>query len=89
MISHATDRFWESFSLLPERVQKQAEKAYEQWKADPFHQGLHFKCIHKTKSVYSVRIGIGYRALGRRHGEEMIWFWIGPHEAYNQIIKKL
>ena len=89
MISHTTDRFWKSFSLLPGRIQKQAEKAYEQWKADPYHPGLHFKCIHNATSVYSVRIGIGYRALGRHHGEQIIWFWIGSHEAYNEIIKHL
>jgi hypothetical protein len=89
MKSHATDRFWKSFSLLPERIRKQAERAYGQWKMNPYHPGLHFKCIHKKKSVYSVRIGIGYRALGRRHGEQMIWFWIGTHEAYNELIKEL
>lgn len=89
MISHATNQFWKTHSLLPERIQKQAEKAYEQWKANPFHPGLHFKCIHKVKSVYSVRIGIGYRALGRRHEDQMIWFWIGTHEAYNELVKRL
>lgn len=89
MISHTTDRSWKSFSLLPKWIQKQAEKAYAQWKQDPLHPGLHFKCIHKAKSVYSARIGIGYRALGRRHGDEMIWFWIGPHEAYNELVKRL
>lgn len=89
MISRATDRFWNSFSLLPERVQQQAEKAYGQWQENPLHPGLHFKCIHKGKSAYSVRIGIGYRALGRRHGDTMLWFWIGPHEAYNELVKRL
>lgn len=89
MISHTTDQFWKAFALLPERIQKQAEKTYEQWKTDPSYPSLSFKCIHKPKSVYSVRIGIGYRALGRRHGEAIIWFWIGPHEAYNELIKRL
>jgi hypothetical protein len=89
MISHATDRFWKAFSLLPVRIQRQAAKAYAQWQNDPSHPGLHFKCVHQAKAVYSVRIGISYRALGRRHGEEMIWFWIGSHEAYNEMIKHL
>jgi hypothetical protein len=89
MISHATNQFWKSLSLLPEPIRKQADKAYEPWKANPFHPGLHCKCIHKEKSVYSVRIGIGYRALGRRHDDHMIWFWIGTHEAYNDLVKRL
>lgn len=89
MISHANDRFWKAFARLPAQVQQQAEKAYSQWRKDPFHQSIHFKCIHQEKSVWSVRIGIGYRALGRRHGYTMIWFWIGPHETYNELIKRL
>ena len=89
MISHTTDRFWKAFALLPERIQQQAVKAYGQWKGDPYSPGLHFKCIHQPKSVYSVRIGSGYRAVGRRHNDAIIWFWIGSHEAYNALIKRL
>ena len=89
MISHATDRFWKAFDALPLRVQRQAEKAYDQWQQDPYHASLHFKCIQQAKSVYSVRIGIGYRALGRRHGDTLIWYWIGSHEAYNEMVKRL
>jgi len=31
-----------------------------------------------------VRIGIGYRALGRVDGDEIVWFWIGPHGEYDK-----
>jgi hypothetical protein len=30
-----------------------------------------------------VRVGDHYRALARRKGELIIWFWIGTHEEYN------
>jgi hypothetical protein len=30
----------------------------------PSHPSLEFKCVGKRASVYSVRVGIGWRALG-------------------------
>jgi hypothetical protein len=32
-----------------------------------------------------VRIGLGYRALGIRTGDEVVWFWIGSHADYDQL----
>jgi hypothetical protein len=41
---------------------------------------LQFKRVSQRKSVYSVRIGISYRALGLREEDDLIvWFWIGSH----------
>jgi hypothetical protein len=28
-----------------------------------------------------------YRALGYQRGNEMYWFWIGPHDEYERILK--
>lgn len=39
--------------------------------------------------VYSVRVGIGYRALGVKDGDTITWFWIGSHADYDQILKSL
>ncbi len=44
------------------------------------------KLLEKPKSC-SVRIGIGYRALGVRKGEEIIWFWIGSHADYDRLLR--
>jgi hypothetical protein len=33
-----------------------------------------------------VRIGRGYRALGRRQGDTLVWFWIGTHDDYDRLI---
>jgi hypothetical protein len=33
-----------------------------------------------------VRIGIHYRALGIRDGDEMVWYWIGTHDEYERLI---
>jgi hypothetical protein len=40
-------------------------------------------------NVWSVRIGDHYRALARRDGDLIIWFWIGTHEDYNNLINQL
>jgi hypothetical protein len=30
-----------------------------------------------------------YRSLGVRTDDAMIWFWIGSHSEYDQILKRL
>jgi hypothetical protein len=37
----------------------------------------------------SVRVGLAYRALGVRDTEEIIWFWIGSHADYDQLLRDL
>ena len=34
------------------------------------------------------RVGIGWRAVGVRDGDTMIWFWIGSHADYDRVVKK-
>ena len=53
--------------------------------AGSVNAGLRFKKVGRESNVYSARIGIGYRALGRVDGEEIVWFWIGPHSDYDKI----
>jgi hypothetical protein len=56
---------------------------------DPEHPSLRFKKVHATLPVYSVRVGLGYRALGRKDGDTMIWFWVGTHAEYEQLLNRL
>jgi hypothetical protein len=39
--------------------------------------------------VYSVRVGIGWRALGLKVEDAMVWFWIGSHSEYEVVIGEL
>lgn len=89
MISHTTKEFWNLFDALPEGIQKQALKAYETWNNNPDYPGLHFKSIHSTEPLYSVRISRGYRALGLKKGNTITWFWIGSHSEYEKLISRL
>lgn len=89
MESVTTERFRKAYSQLPESVKQKARLAYRLWKEEPFHPGLAFKQISVHQSIYSVRIGLSYRALGIKDGNSVVWFWIGSHEDYNTLIKQL
>jgi hypothetical protein len=75
MISRATADFWACFERPPGNVQATATAAYALWSANPRHPSLHFKPVPSAQEdVWSVRIGIHWRALGVREGDVMIWF---------------
>ncbi len=89
MISRTTARFRKAFGALPVHVQERARKAYQQFRDDPQHPSLHFKPVHATQPIYSARVSLGYRALGVREGELILWFWIGSHDEYERLIQDL
>jgi hypothetical protein len=77
------------FDRLPASIQRQAREAYRLWRLDPTYPGLEFKKIHhRSRSIYSVRIGIGWRALGVVEDNRISWFWIGSHADYDQMLKR-
>lgn len=90
MKSELTQEFLECFRNLPERVKQTARKNYRLWKQNPRHPGLEFKKVNTSMPVYSVRAGIGWRALGVMKGPDtIVWFWIGPHSEYDKLLKTL
>ena len=89
MRSHLTEDFVSRFEKLPPRIQRLARKNYKLWKKNPSHAGLQFKRVGKRKPVYSVRVGIGWRALGLKMDDVIVWFWIGSHAEYNELIVRL
>jgi hypothetical protein len=87
--SRTTKRFRDALARLPATVQVQAREAYGLFKQDPDHPSLRFRPIQRTQNVYSARVGKGYRALGVRDGDEVIWFCIGSHADYDRLIDQL
>jgi hypothetical protein len=81
-----TKEFRKQFARLPYHIQKQAKNAYRIFKANPYYPGLHFECIDREASIYSVRIGLHYRAVGVWEGDTISWFFIGSHEEYNHLL---
>ena len=86
MKSHLTKEFIKQFDILPERTRKLAIKNYKIWQDNPHHPSLNFKEIDPVNHIYSVRIGIGWRALGVVSDNTIIWFWIGSHSDYDKLI---
>lgn len=89
MISQTTSKFWKCFERLPPEIQEAAQKAYQQWQQDPYHNSLKFKHVHPTLPIYSVRVALGWRAVGLKEEDCMIWFWIGSHADYDKLISQL
>jgi hypothetical protein len=87
--SELTDEFLACFRRLPERIKRQARKNYKLWKANPKHRSIEFKLVGKKMPVYSVRVAIGWRPLGIKRKETLIWFWIGSHAEYDSLIKRV
>jgi hypothetical protein len=80
--SRGTSEFWRRYRALPAEARTLAQKNYRLWSENAFHPSLHFKSISKTD--WSVRVGIHYRAVGKFSGNIFLWEWIGSHEEYNK-----
>ena len=82
---HRTNqRFWNCFNNLPKSIQILARKNFEILKSDLNHPSLSFKKVGK---FWSARVGINYRALAFKDGEDYILVWIGSHEEYERLLK--
>lgn len=89
MRSKRTKQFRDLLRALPDDVKRQAYSAYRIFKRDPHHPSLQFKRVSQRKPLYSVRIGISYRALGLREAEDLIvWLWIGSHADYDKLLSR-
>ncbi|HEY6342504.1 MAG TPA: hypothetical protein VIY49_13500 [Bryobacteraceae bacterium] len=87
MRSFTSRRFRGMYASLPEDVKQRCKRAYQLFRTNPTHPGLNFKKVEGQNDVYSARIGLGYRALGRLDGEEIVWFWIGRHAEYDKLLR--
>jgi hypothetical protein len=84
-----TRRFREAFADLPEETKKRARRAHRLLLVNPEHPGLQFKQVHPARPIYSARVGLAYRALGVRDNDDLIWFWIGTHADYDDLLRRL
>ena len=87
MNSQTTQAFWKHYRALPQDIRQRARQAYEIWRSDPAHRSLFFKRVKENQPLYSVRIGLGYRALGFLKADTVTWFWIGDHDEYDRLIR--
>lgn len=84
-MNHRTvPRFWRFYAELPPDVQTIADKNFQLIRRDAAHPSLQFKRVGK---FWSARITDGYRALAVPKPDGFYWFWIGPHDEYECLIR--
>ncbi len=83
MNHHASPDFWSCYRALPAEVQGLADKSFSLLKADSRHPSLHFK---KVGRFWSARVGMHYRAVAVEAPDGLVWFWIGTHAGYDNIV---
>ena len=67
-------------------AQRDAQRAYRLFQSSPAHPGLQFKKLEGEDSLYSVRIGLEYRALAVMKKDRIVWYWIGSHAEYDRLV---
>jgi hypothetical protein len=82
--SVATRRFWKLYASLPVQAREQARTAFRVFQGNPAHPGLSLERLRADPDSWSVRITRDYRAVGRKHGDTMIWYWIGTHAEFDR-----
>ena len=84
MNHYTVPSFWEKYENLPKGIKEIADKNFNLLKMNPNHPSLHFK---KVNNYWSVRVGIRYRAIAIEMADGLLWFWIGNHSQYDNLIK--
>jgi Txe/YoeB family toxin of Txe-Axe toxin-antitoxin module len=84
MISRTLARFWRMYQALPPQIRRQAREAYRRFQQDPSHPSLRFHPLHGYPDYWSARITLSYRAVCRREGNTLYWFWIGSHADFDR-----
>jgi hypothetical protein len=80
---YASPQFWKCYQRLPRAVRQLADKCWKLMQEDPRHPSLRLK---KVGEYYAVRIGLRHRALAVEAPDGLVWFWIGSHDEYEQLI---
>jgi len=88
VISRTTAGFRRQFAALPREVQRQAKAAFKVFKSNPKHPSLYFKKLPPHEDLWSARISLDYRAIGRWRGDVILWLFIGSHADYDAMIKR-
>ena len=89
MTSKTTASFRTALATLPPEIRQHAREAYKLFKQNPHHPSLRFRQVHPTEPIFSARVTRGYRAVGVREGDTIIWFWIGSHAGYERLLPRL
>ena len=81
----ATPSFWFHYRHLPDEIRELADKCFELLRTNTAHPSLRLK---KVGNLWSARVGLRYRALAKQRTDGLVWFWIGAHDEYEQLIAR-
>jgi hypothetical protein len=87
--SETTEKFRLLFAAAPLDRQVRIKSAYRLWKQNPTHPSLRFKKVHPRLPIYSARVDLDWRAVGILEENTLVWFWVGPHQQYEALLKML
>ena len=80
----ATTGFWYHYRRLRLEVRRLADKSFALLQQNSSHPSLRFKKVRAN--VWSVRVGLHYRALAVERPDGLYWFWIGHHGEYDVLL---
>jgi len=84
----ATPSYWYHYRQLPPEIRELADRSFALLKEDPRYPSLRFRKLQDSP-LWSVRVGLHYRALAKARSEGYVWFWIGHHSEYDQLVAAL
>ncbi|MDA1192901.1 MAG: hypothetical protein O3A46_14605 [Candidatus Poribacteria bacterium] len=71
-------------------MRENARQCYERFRRDPNAPSLRFQPVRNNPRFWRVDLGRYYRAVCERRpkpdGDELLWVFIGSHEAYNDFL---
>ena len=86
MNNFTTPRFWQQYNSLSPEIRKHADRCFALFQRDPQHPALQFQ---KKGRAWVARVGPGHRALAKERSEGLVWFWIGPHDEYERLLRSM
>lgn len=89
MNSVTTEAFRRLYAAASASKQAQIKRAYKLWRDSPAHPSLRFKKVYATEPIYSARVDLDWRALGVMDGDTVVWFWVGAHDEYTQLLNRM
>jgi hypothetical protein len=87
--SVTTERFRRLYAAAGLQRQTQINRSYKLWLENPAHPSIRFKKVHDTKPVCSARVDLDWRAPGVFEADTVVWFWVGPHDEYAALLKRV
>ena len=90
MQHYASTDFWTQYHALPHQIRIRADEQFVLLEENPQHPSLQFKKVadRRGEEIWSARVTLNYRALAIKRNDGYLWFWVGDHKAYDQLINR-